>query len=228
MPVAALCYISIGLHPLHRCIRLTRPHSLLFLTLKPMYDTIWWLSLVRYDLVILPCTIWASSSLLYDINLGATHTTILSIRGVMIPIYLVSSTTDSIRRCIVLFKTVTVLTSDPKSEFLCQSSRCRTEPAGSPEPPHTPGISPTPSNTTYHPYCHSPSALTEYLKQKLRHQQAKCLGRSCPTQIKQNVPLKRNTLHAIIKACLSWWGHEVDAQYLQSPEWTSNRNWQSL
>ena len=193
-----------------------------------MYDTIWWLSLVRYNLVILPCTIWASGSLLYDINLGAMHTTILSIRGVTIPIYLVSSTTDSIRRCIVLFKTVTVLTSDPKSEFLCQSSCCRTEPAGSPEPPHMPGISPTPSNTTYHPYCHSPSALTEYLKQKLRHQQAKHLGRSCPTQIKQNVPLKRNTLHAITKACLSWWGHEVDAQYLQSPEWTSNRNWQSL
>ena len=29
----------------------------------------------------------------------------------------------------------------------------------------------------YHPYCHSPSALTEYLKQKLRHQRAKRLGR---------------------------------------------------
>ena len=183
---------------------------------------------VRYDLVILPCTIWVSSSLLYDINLGAMHTTILSIRGVTIPIYLVSSTTDSIRQCIVLFKTVTVLTSDPKSEFLCQSSHCRTEPAGSPEPPRTPGISPTPSNTTYHPYCHSPSALTEYLKQKLHHQWAKHLGRSCPTQIKQNIPLEHNTLHAITKACLSWWGHEVDGQYLQSPEWTSNRNWQSL
>ena len=35
--------------------------------------------------------------LVYDINLGAMHTTILSIRGVTIPIYLVSSATDSIR-----------------------------------------------------------------------------------------------------------------------------------
>ena len=33
--------------------------------------------------------------ILYDINLGATHTTILSIRGVQIPIYLASSATDS-------------------------------------------------------------------------------------------------------------------------------------
>ena len=34
---------------------------------------------------------------MYDINLRATHTTIPSIRGVTIPIYLVSSATDSIR-----------------------------------------------------------------------------------------------------------------------------------
>ena len=69
---------------------------------------------------------------------------ILSTRGVTIPIYLVSSTTDSIRRRIVLFKPVTVLTSDPKSEFLCQSSLqlCRTY--RPPESPHMPGISPTP------------------------------------------------------------------------------------
>ena len=59
---------------------------------------------------------------MYDINLRATHTTILSIRGVTIPIYLVSSTTDSIRQCVVLFKPVTIPTSDPKSECLCQSS----------------------------------------------------------------------------------------------------------
>ena len=45
----------------------------------------------------------------------------------------------------------------------------------------------------YHPYCHSPSALTEYLKQKLHHQRAKHLGRSPSAQVKQNVPLKRNT-----------------------------------
>ena len=45
---------------------------------------------------------------------------ILSIRGVMIPINLVSSATDSIRQHIVLFKPVAIPTSDPKSEFLCQ------------------------------------------------------------------------------------------------------------
>ena len=59
---------------------------------------------------------------MYDINLGATATTILSIRGVQIPIDLVSSATDSFRRCVVLFKPVSILTSDPKSEFLCQLS----------------------------------------------------------------------------------------------------------
>ena len=59
---------------------------------------------------------------LYDIHLRATHTTILSIGGVMIPIYLVSSATDSTRRSAVVFKPVLVRTSDLKSEFLCQSS----------------------------------------------------------------------------------------------------------
>ena len=47
---------------------------------------------------------------------------ILSTRGVTIPIDLVSSATDSIWRCVVLFKPVLVRTSDLKSEFLCQSS----------------------------------------------------------------------------------------------------------
>ena len=83
---------------------------------------------------------------MYDINLGATHTTILSIRGVMIPIYLVSSATDSIRQRVVLFKPVPVPTSDPKSEFLCQSSLSCTEPTDPPETPRMPGISPTPSS----------------------------------------------------------------------------------
>ena len=77
---------------------------------------------VQYESDSITCTIQSGSSLLYNINLRATHTTILSIRGVMIPICLVSSTTDSIRRHIVLFKPVTIPTSDPKSEFLCQSS----------------------------------------------------------------------------------------------------------
>ena len=58
---------------------------------------------------------------------------ILSIRGVTIPIYLVSSATDSIRLRVVLFKTVTIPTSDPKSEFLCQLSISCAEPADSPE-----------------------------------------------------------------------------------------------
>ena len=97
--------------------------SPLFLPPKPMYDTICQLQ---------PCTIWIWSqsyvwynlavSTMYDINLGATNTTILSTRGVTIPICFVSSTTDSIRQRVVLFKPVTVPTSDPKSEFLCQSS----------------------------------------------------------------------------------------------------------
>ena len=56
---------------------------------------------------------------MYNINLQATHTTILCTRGVQIPIYLVSSASDSIRQRIVLFKTVTIPTSDLKSEFLC-------------------------------------------------------------------------------------------------------------
>ena len=47
--------------------------------------------------------------------------------------------------------------------------------------------------TMYHSYCHSPSALTEYLKQKLRHQQAKHLGRSPSAQVEQSIPLEHNT-----------------------------------
>ena len=71
-----------------RYIGLHRFLSFLFHTPKPMYDTIWRLLLVRYDLVDYP---------LYDINLGATHTTIPSTRGVQVPNDLVSSTTDSFR-----------------------------------------------------------------------------------------------------------------------------------
>ena len=44
----------------------------------------------------------------------------------------------------------------------------------------------------YHPYCHSLSALTEYLKQKLRAQWAKRLGHSLPAQVKPNVQLECN------------------------------------
>ena len=69
---------------------------------------------------------------MYDINLGATDTTILSIRGVTISIYLVNGATDSIRQSVVVFEPVTIPTSDPKSEFLCQSSYSCAEPADLP------------------------------------------------------------------------------------------------
>ena len=77
---------------------------------------------VRYDLVALSGTIRSCGFILYDINLGATATTILRIRGVQIPIDLVSSATDSYRRNVVLFKLLSIPTSDLKSEFLYQSS----------------------------------------------------------------------------------------------------------
>ena len=50
--------------------------------------------------------------------------------------------------------------------------------------------------TTYHPYCHSPSALTEYLKQRLRIQRARRLGRSPPAQVELNVQPEHNTFPA--------------------------------
>ena len=50
-----------------------------------------------------------------------------------------------------------------------------------------------PSFTTYHPYTQSPSALTEYLKQKLQLQRAKHLSRSRPAQVKWNIPLECNS-----------------------------------
>ena len=52
----------------------------------------------------------------------------------------------------------------------------------------------------YHPYCHSPSALTEYLKQKLRVQRAKRLGRSPSAQVKPNVQLEHN-MDTWVKLC---------------------------
>ena len=129
---------------------------------------------------------------LYNINLRATTTTILSTRGVMIPIDLVSSAMDSIRRCVVLFKPVPILTSDPKSEFLYQSSLHCAEPTDPPNTLYTWDISHA-LTITYHPYCHSPSALTEYLEQKLHAQHARHLSHSLPAQVEQDVPLKHNT-----------------------------------
>ena len=116
-----------------------------FLSLKPMYNMIWRLW---------PCTIQSdnfdhvqynlTTLMVYNINLGATNTMLLSTRGVTIPICFISSTTHSIRRRIVLFKPVTVPTSDPKSEFLCQSSSIMQNLQTPPKPPSMPGIAPTP------------------------------------------------------------------------------------
>ena len=91
-------------------------------TPKPMYNTILSLGCVRYNLESCLRTIRSRGSFLYDINLRATATIVLRIRGVQIPIDLVSSATDSYRRSVVLFKPMSVPTSDPKSEFLYQSS----------------------------------------------------------------------------------------------------------
>ena len=104
------------------------------------------LSCVWSDLVSCSCTIRSLGSLLYDINLWATATTILNIRGVQIPIDLVSSATDSYRRSVVLFKPMSVPTSDPKSEFLCQLSSIAQNLQAPLKTPRTPGISPTPSS----------------------------------------------------------------------------------
>ena len=54
------------------------------------------ISLYDMDLTNVSCTILSGVCLVYNINLRATTTTILSIRGVTIPINLVSSATDSI------------------------------------------------------------------------------------------------------------------------------------
>ena len=105
--------VTFGLHFATQIHRTASFLISLLPTPKPMYDMIWQLSLVRYDLVDYP---------LYDIYLRATHTTIPSTRGVQIPIDLVSSATDSFWRRVVLFKHVRIPTSDPKSEFLYQSS----------------------------------------------------------------------------------------------------------
>ena len=86
-----------GLHLTTQMHRTASFLSLSFLTPKPMYDTIWLILLVQYYLADLSCTIRTSGGFLYDVDLGATHTTILSTRGVTIPIYLVSSAMDSIK-----------------------------------------------------------------------------------------------------------------------------------
>ena len=169
-------------------MQIHRTASFLFFSLplitKPMYDT---------DLFRSLCTIQSRGRFMYDINLRATTTMILSIRGVTIPIDLVSSATDSIKWSVVLFKPVTILTSDPKSEFLWQSSLI----AQNLQTPWTTSYALDISHAlviTYHPYAHEPSALTEYLKQKLRSQRAKHLSRSHSAPVKPNIPLGHNTI----------------------------------
>ena len=123
-------------------LTLTLPHPYLLLRSDFTHTQIHWTASllfslphteahVRYDLEFGLCTIRSPSlslydkifsSFLYDINLRATTTTIHRIRGAQIPIDLVSSATDSYRRSVVLFKPMSVPTSDPKSEFLYQSS----------------------------------------------------------------------------------------------------------
>ena len=102
---AQASHVMFGLHVIRRYIGL---HHFLCI-LSPHTE-----AHVRYDLVVLPCTIRSCCSFVYDIYLGVTTTTILSIGGVQIPIDLVSSATDSIRQHVVLFKTMSVLTSDLK------------------------------------------------------------------------------------------------------------------
>ena len=74
-------------------------------------------------------------------------------------------------------------------------------------------------------YCHSPSALTECLKQKLCHQWAKHLSRSLPAQVKQDVPLKRNinsdfTLAATtLKYLVRRGERNIPKRYLKEADW---------
>ena len=100
-----------------------------------MYDTILRLVQVWYDPI---------SRSMYDINLGATTTMILSTWGAKIPIDLVSSATNSIRQCIVLFKLYCYwpqtlsLSSCVNQVLVAQNLQT------SPWTPRTLGISPTP------------------------------------------------------------------------------------
>ena len=80
-------------------------------------------------------------------------------------------------------------------EFYCA------EPAGSPENTSYAWDISHALVTTYHPYSHSPSALTEYLKHKLRSQRAKRLGRSLPAQVEPNVQLERNNFDTVESYC---------------------------
>ena len=147
------CYDSIGLHLLRSyvgllfsfllCSPLIEAHVQYDLVTHMLYNTILWL--LRLSL----CTIWSLAcgeySFLYDINLRATTTTILSIRGVTIPINLVSSATDSIRQSVVLFN---LYQYEPQTLSLssCVNRVSIAWNLQTPlNPPRTPGISPMPS-----------------------------------------------------------------------------------
>ena len=79
--------------------------------------------------------------------------------------------------------------------------------------------------TTYHPYCHSPSALTEYLKHRLRAQRAKRLGRSLPARVEPNIQPERNinsdfTLATTTLDYLERRGERnVPKRYLKEADW---------
>ena len=82
-----------------------------------------------------------------------------------------------------------------------------------------PGISPMPSFTTYHPYAQSPSALTEYLKHKLRLQHAKRLSCSHPAQLECNIN-SDFTLGATTLDYLERRGEcNVPKRYLKEVDW---------
>ena len=78
---------------------------------------------------------------------------------------------------------------------------------------------------TYHPYSHSPSALTEYLKQRLRLQRAKRQGRSLSAQVELNVQPERNinsdfTLATTTLDYLERRGERnVPKRYLKDADW---------
>ena len=93
----SLTVVTFGLHSYADTLDCIVSSFSLFLTPKPMYDTISHLACVRYNLASCLHTIRSRILLLYDINLRATHTTILSSGGVQIPIDLVSSAMDSFR-----------------------------------------------------------------------------------------------------------------------------------
>ena len=85
------------------CFLPSLPHPLI----GPLYfyDIIW---LTRFHLVASCLVRYLSGvvirSTMYDTHLRATHTTTSSIRGVQIPIYLVSDTTDSLQRSVAVLK----------------------------------------------------------------------------------------------------------------------------